>query len=96
MTDDTTDETVRCVQCEHTREEADDGVVFHELNDGDYWCSACRSLMDGWKQEDAFKILVNDSLSDEHIEELRQRANDAFDNLRDDGRINADAGERKS
>jgi len=50
--------------------------------------------MEGWKQEDAFKMLVNDSLPAEQIEKYRQRAEDAFEGLRDDGRINGSAGGR--
>ena len=66
MSDSNTDSNAaQCVQCGHTQEEADSEVTFHELDDGAHWCSACRSVMDGWKEEHEFLVLFNDRCDDE-------------------------------
>jgi len=88
-----------CIQCEHTPEEADDDVAFQELPDGEHWCTACRSIVDGWKQreQNAFIVMVNEELPDEKKKELAEHMDDLPDDFGigvDSGTTNAVHGER--
>lgn len=86
---------MKCLQCGYTPEEANDDVTFHELNDSSYWCSACRSLMEGWKETDDFMVLINDKLPSERQDEIKSRVRECFSELahKDHKEVNAEAGE---
>lgn len=67
-----------CVQCGHSEEEADGDVEFYDILGGK-WCSRCRSLMDGWKEDNEVLVLLNDDLSDERKAELREEIKEKLD-----------------
>ena len=89
------DHNVVCLQCEQAQANAADSVTFERLKDGSYWCSACRSLMEGWKEDNELLVLLNHSLSDDRKAALTERVESVFEDIDNAGTTNAEAGEHE-